>query len=83
LRADNQRMAERAQKLESQIPAAAPVAAAPAPRPNVERAALAAIAAAVAEVPQAAAPQTYGDVTVRPIAQKPTLFPEPEQAPLA
>jgi cell division protein FtsZ len=87
LRADNQRMAERAQKLEAQMPAAsqAPVAAAPmAPRPNVERAALAAIAAAVADVPQAPAPmQTYGDVTVRPIAQKPTLFPEPEQAPLA
>lgn len=80
LRADNQRMAERAQKLEAQIPGAAPVAA----RPNVERAALAAIAAAVSEVPQAPAPmQTYGDVTVRPIAQKPTLFPEPEQAPLA
>lgn len=80
LRADNQRMAERAQKLEAQMPAGAPVA----PRPNVERAALAAIAAAVSEVPQAPAPtQTYGDVTVRPIAQKPTLFPEPEQAPLA
>jgi cell division protein FtsZ len=80
LRADNQRLAERAQKLEGQIPAAAPVA----PRPNVERAALAAIAAAVAEVPHAPAPmQTYGDVTVRPIAQKPTLFPEPEQAPMA
>ncbi|QOZ71396.1 MULTISPECIES: cell division protein FtsZ [Bradyrhizobium] len=82
LRADNQRLAERAQKLEAQIPAAAPVAAAPAaPRANVERAALAAIAAAVSDVPQA--PQTYGDVTVRPIAQKPTLFPEPEQAPMA
>jgi cell division protein FtsZ len=80
LRADNQRMAERAQKLDAQIPAAAPAA----PRPNVERAALAAIAAAVSEVPQAPAPmQTYGDVTVRPIAQKPTLFPEPDQAPLA
>ncbi|APG09304.1 MULTISPECIES: cell division protein FtsZ [Bradyrhizobium] len=80
LRADNQRMAERAQKLEAQIPAAAPTA----PRPNVERAALAAIAAAVAEVPQAPAPmQTYGDVTVRPIAQKPTLFPEPDMAPVA
>lgn len=79
LRADNQRMAERAQKLETQMPAA-PVA----PRPNVERAALAAIAAAVSEIPQAPAPmQTYGDVTVRPIAQKPTLFPEPEQAPMA
>lgn len=83
LRADNQRMAERAQKLETQMPSAA--SAAPvAPRPNVERAALAAIAAAVSEVPQAPAPmQTYGDVTVRPIAQKPTLFPEPEQAPMA
>ena len=79
LRADNQRLAERAQKMEAQIPAAA--AAPAAPRPNVERAALAAIAAAVSEVPPA--PQTYGDVTVRPIAQKPTLFPEPEQAPLA
>ncbi|AWM02936.1 cell division protein FtsZ [Bradyrhizobium amphicarpaeae] len=79
LRADNQRMAERAQKLEGQIPAA-PMA----PRPNVERAALAAIAAAVADVPQAPAPmQTYGDVTVRPIAQKPTLFPEPDMAPVA
>lgn len=87
LRADNQRLAERAQKLEGQIPAAAqaPAAAAPtAARPNVERAALAAIAAAVAEVPQAPAPmQTYGDVTVRPIAQKPTLFPEPDMAPVA
>jgi cell division protein FtsZ len=83
LRADNQRLAERAQKLESQIPAGAPAPVAP-PRANVERAALAAIAAAVSEVPQAPAPmQTYGDVTVRPIAQKPTLFPEPEQAPLA
>jgi cell division protein FtsZ len=83
LRADNQRLAERAQKLEAQVPAAAPAPVAP--RPNVERAALAAIAAAVApDVPQASAPaQTYGDVTVRPIAQKPTLFPEPEQAPLA
>ncbi|MDA9433288.1 cell division protein FtsZ [Bradyrhizobium sp. CCBAU 51627] len=83
LRADNQRLAERAQKLEAQIPAAAPAAAPVAPRPNVERAALAAIAAAVSEVPSTPAPQTYGDVTVRPIAQKPTLFPEPEQAPLA
>lgn len=83
LRADNQRMAERAQKLEAQMPAAAPGAPV-APRPNVERAALAAIAAAVSEVPQTPAPmQTYGDVTVRPIAQKPTLFPEPDQAPLA
>lgn len=87
LRADNQRMAERAQKPEGQFPAAAQAAAAAAPmapRPNVERAALAAIAAAVADVPQAPAPmQTYGDVTVRPIAQKPSLFPEPDMAPVA
>ncbi|MDA9546759.1 MULTISPECIES: cell division protein FtsZ [Bradyrhizobium] len=83
LRADNQRLAERAQKLEAQTPAAAPAPIAAAPRPNVERAALAAIAAAVSEVPQPQAPQTYGDVTVRPIAQKPTLFPEADMAPVA
>ncbi|MBR0714751.1 cell division protein FtsZ [Bradyrhizobium liaoningense] len=91
LRADNQRLAERAQKLETQAApvAHAPVAAAPVapPRSNVERAALAAIAAAVApDVPQAPAPMqpaSYGDVTVRPIAQKPTLFPEPEAVPVA
>ncbi|MFG3595463.1 cell division protein FtsZ [Bradyrhizobium sp. RDI18] len=82
LRADNARLAERAQKLE---PAAAPQAAAPAAAPaqrgNVERAALAAIAAAV-ETPQQAPiqPASYGDVTVRPIAQKPTLFPDHKEA---
>jgi cell division protein FtsZ len=80
LRADNARLAERAAKLESQS-ATQPVAPAT-QRPNVERAALAAIAAAVAtEAPPAAAavqPASYGDVTVRPIAQKPSLFPEPE-----
>lgn len=88
LRADNQRLAERAQKLETAAPApqAAPaVAQAPATAPqrtssSVERAALAAIAAAVApEAPAAQAPlqsAAYGDVTVRPIAQKPTLFPD-------
>ena len=58
-------------------------AAAPAQRPsnNVERAALAAIAAAV-ETPAAAPiqPASYGDVTVRPIAQKPTLFPDHSEA---
>jgi cell division protein FtsZ len=45
---------------------------------SVERAALAAIAAAVApEIPVAPAqPGSYGDVTVRPIAQKPSLFPD-------
>lgn len=84
LRADNARMAERAQKLEPAAQAAAP---APAPAPvqqrqssNVERAALAAIAAAVApEAPLQSA--SYGDVTVRPIAQKPTLFPDHHDAP--
>jgi cell division protein FtsZ len=88
LRADNQRLAERAAKLEAQIPPtmAAPVTVAPASRPgaNVERAALAAIAAAVApEAPVQAAlvqPAAYGDVMVRPIPQKPSLFPEPQAA---
>ena len=89
LRADNQRLAERAQKLETATPA--PVQTAPAVAPqrssnNHERAALAAIAAAVApEAPQPAAqaplqPASYGDVTVRPIAQKPSLFPDREVA---
>lgn len=84
LRADNQRLAERAAKLEAQP--AAPAAPQTAPRlnnNNVERAALAAIAAAVSpETPAAPAaavqPAAYGDVTVRPIAQKPSLFPDPE-----
>ncbi|NOJ42007.1 cell division protein FtsZ [Bradyrhizobium australiense] len=83
LRADNARLAERAQKLEpaaASAPAPAPATAA-AQRGNVERAALAAIAAAV-ETPQQAPiqPASYGDVTVRPIAQKPTLFPDKEAA---
>jgi cell division protein FtsZ len=89
LRADNQRLAERAAKLEAQAQTQAAIQAAPAaaPRNNphtVERAALAAIAAAVAEPAAAPAPLTsaqpasYGDVMVRPIAQKPSLFPDPE-----
>jgi cell division protein FtsZ len=78
LRADNQRLADRAQKLE----AAVSVAPAPAARAasNVERAALAAIAAAVEAPGAPAQPATYGDVTVRPVAQKPTLFPDKEPA---
>jgi cell division protein FtsZ len=82
LRADNARLAERAQKLEAQAPVhAAPAAAPPRGSSSVERAALAAIAAAVApETPQPASaplqPASYGDVTVRPIAQKPSLFPD-------
>jgi cell division protein FtsZ len=69
LRADNQRLAERAAKLEQ-----APAAPQRSPQ-NVERAALAAIAAAVAE-PATPGSASYGDVTVRPIAQKPSLFPD-------
>jgi cell division protein FtsZ len=83
LRADNARLAERAQKLE----ATGPAQAVPQQRTanSVERAALAAIAAAVStDAPKPAAaplqPASYGDVTVRPIAQKPTLFPDHEPA---
>ncbi|MET0719759.1 MAG: cell division protein FtsZ, partial [Tardiphaga sp.] len=77
LRADNQRaVASTAQKTDAPRPGQAP-----APRPpvsNHERAALAAIAAAVAPETAQPATQTYGDVTVRPIAQKPSLFPDRE-----
>jgi cell division protein FtsZ len=84
LRADNARIAERAHKLES-ANTVQPAPASPPRSGNIERATLAAIAAAVApEAPQAAVaaaplqPAAYGDVTVRPIAQKPSLFPDPE-----
>ena len=88
LRADNARMAERAQKLEATMPAqAAPAAssapAAPRAAGSVERGALAAIAAAVSAEPAPQAPlqpASYGDVTVRPIAQKPSLFPDMDAA---
>ncbi|HXL14088.1 MAG TPA: cell division protein FtsZ [Bradyrhizobium sp.] len=82
LRADSQRLAERVQKSESSNASSA----APRVSSGVERAALAAIAAAVApDAHQAAAPApqqpaSYGDVTVRSIAQKPTLFPDHEIA---
>jgi cell division protein FtsZ len=81
LRADNARLAERAAKLEAQPAVAAPASAVSPQRGNVERAALAAIAAAVAPEPAPTAavqPASYGDVTVRPIAQKPSLFPDHE-----
>ena len=89
LRADNARLAERAQKLDPAVSVPAVPAPTAAPLRNagsVERAALAAIAAAVApDAPQPGAqaplqPASYGDVTVRPIAQKPTLFPDQEVA---
>ncbi len=80
LRADNARLAERAAKLEAQTPTSASALAHTPQRAssNIERAALAAIAAAVAPDAPSAAPagQVYGDVTVRPIAQKPSLFPD-------
>jgi cell division protein FtsZ len=78
LRADNARLAERAQKSEMQSLPQGAGSAPHRPSNNVERAALAAIAAAVAEAPSAAPLQaaSYGDVTVRPIAQKPSLFPD-------
>ena len=61
-------------------PAPAPV---PQQAPNHERAMMAAIEAAVTEpmpapAPAPMQPALYGDVTVRPIAQKPSLFPEHE-----
>jgi cell division protein FtsZ len=85
LRADNARLAERAQKQDAPVSVqAAPAVAPQRNSSSVERAALAAIAAAVApEAPQPAAPlqpASYGDVTVRPIAQKPSLFPDHDVA---
>jgi cell division protein FtsZ len=84
LRADNQRaVATTAQNTDAPRPGQAPAAPRPAAS-NHERAALAAIAAAVApEANQPVAqvssqPASYGDVTVRPIAQKPSLFPDRE-----
>ena len=77
LRADNARLAERAAKLET-APAQAPQRA----TSTVERAALAAIAAAVAPEAATAAPAqtTYGDVTVRPIAQSRRCSPIPRSS---
>ena len=79
LRADNLRVAERMQKLE-----AAPAQAAPAPgratAEQIDRAALAAIAEAVSPAPPAApAAASYGDVSIRPIPPKPSLFPEKQE----
>lgn len=84
LKADNQRMAERLKQEGSRpVQAAAPAPAAPRPAADtIDRAALAAIAAAVgpeqAEAP--VQPAAYGDVTVRPIAPKPTMFPDTSTA---
>jgi len=80
LRADNQRaVAVTAHKTDAPRPAPAAAVVQPrAPNNSIERAALAAIAAAVA--PEAMDQASYGDVTVRPIAQKPSLFPDKEVA---
>jgi cell division protein FtsZ len=85
LRADNARLAERVQKMETTTPAQSVPAQPQRASKSVERAALAAIAAAVAPDASKATPAqapiqpaSYGDVTVRPIAQKPSLFPDPE-----
>jgi cell division protein FtsZ len=89
LRADNQRLAERAaqkQEAPSAVQQAAPIAPQQRTSGSVERAALAAIAAAVAPEASQSAPlqsASYGDVTVRPIAQKPSLFPDHDVAPVA
>ncbi|NGX98763.1 MAG: cell division protein FtsZ, partial [Candidatus Afipia apatlaquensis] len=79
LRADNQRMAERAQQQKT--------AAAPAPvratADQIDRAALAAIAEAVSPserpAPAPMQPAAYGDVSVRPIPPKPSLFPDHDE----
>ncbi len=82
LKADNLRMAERLNKQEGVRPMQS-VVTQQAPRPpaeNIDRAALAAIAAAVAPEPVEAPapvvtqPAAYGDVTVRPIPPKPSMF---------
>jgi cell division protein FtsZ len=82
LRADNAKIAERLAH-----PAEALRVAEPAPRAHVEqdRATLAAVAAAVAPAPAhhaPAAPATYGDVSIRPVPPKPSLFPEQKPEPL-
>jgi cell division protein FtsZ len=87
LRADNQRMAERALQKQQAAASAAPAAAASAAAPRatadqIDRAALAAIAEAVAPVERAPAPPqpaTYGDISVRPIPPKPSLFPDHDE----
>ncbi|MBU2042974.1 MAG: cell division protein FtsZ, partial [Alphaproteobacteria bacterium] len=78
LRADNQRIAERAQQQKA-VTAAAP-APARATADQIDRAALAAIAEAVSpSAPAPMQPAAYGDVSVRPIPPKPSLFPDHEE----
>jgi cell division protein FtsZ len=89
LRADTQRIAaERVERTEPRLePPAARATPTAQPRPSYEQAATAAVAAALApQVPPQTAPHAAGhpqqqalaeDVTVRPIAPKPSLFMEP------
>lgn len=82
LRADHQRIAaQTAQKQEASRPAHA----APARADQIDRAALAAIAEAVSPVSASRAPlapsqpASYGDVNIRAIPPKPSLFPDREE----
>ncbi len=74
LRADNQRIAERAKK--DGTPVAQPIRA-----EQIDKAALAAIAEAVAPTERHAqtSAASYGDVSVRPIPPKPSLFPDHQE----
>ena len=78
LKADNQRAVAGAAQAAAPHPAQVATAAGPRPTTTHERAALAAIAAAVSPDQPVRPIQggEYGDVIVRPIAQKPSLFPE-------
>lgn len=82
LRADTAKMAERVTHHHPHQEAAR--AAEPAPRATVEqeRATLAAVAAAMNPAPAPASPATYGDVSIRPVPPKPSLFPEPKAEPI-
>jgi cell division protein FtsZ len=79
LRADNARIAERVAHQDPPRQQAEPVQT----RTSIEheRAALAAIAAAVTPAPAPAAAATYGDVSIRAVPPKPSLFPEPKAEP--
>jgi cell division protein FtsZ len=83
LRADSQRLTERIERSEAPAHPRATPAAAAAPviqRPvSIEQAATAAVAAAVLP-PQAAQHHHHEEVTIRPIAPKPSLFMEPTMA---
>jgi cell division protein FtsZ len=72
LRADTQRLADRLDRADAPaVPRANPVMQSPVSRPSVEQAATAAVAAAL---------MSTDEVTIRPIAPKPSLFMEPQMA---